>query len=142
MGLYEPDFLLYNTHYKKMGGVAMNCMKCGREVETEQVFCEDCLLDMEKYPVAPGTAVQLPLHRDTSAARKQAPRRRKPSLEEQVKTLKKRTRILAIALTVTALLLLAAAYPAVNFFLRNYHLRPGQNYTTVTHAETQSASVD
>lgn len=142
MGLYEPDFLLYNTHYKKMGGVAMNCMKCGREVETEQVFCEDCLLDMEKYPVAPGTAVQLPLHRDTSAARKQTPRRRKPSLEEQVKTLKKRTRILAIALTVTALLLLAAAYPAVNFFLRNYHLRPGQNYTTVTHAETQSASVD
>lgn len=123
----------------------MNCMKCGREVENEQVFCEDCLLDMEKYPVAPGTAVHLPLRREGSGTRKQLPRRRKVSLEEQVKQLKKRNRILAIALAVTSLLLLAAAYPAVNFFIRNYHLRPGQNYTaitTITPAQTQPAAAD
>ena len=109
----------------------MNCMKCGREVDTEQVFCEDCLLDMEKYPVAPGTAVHLPRRRETSAVRKQPSRRRTPSLEEQVKTLKRRVRILAAALAVTVALLLALIYPAVNYFIKNYHLRPGQNYTTI-----------
>lgn len=122
----------------------MNCMKCGREVETEQVFCEGCLLDMDKYPVAPGTAVHLPLRRENSGVRRQ-PRRRKLSLEEQATSLKKRVRILAVVLTVTVLLLLATIYPAVNFFIRNYHLRPGQNYTavtTITSGNTQSETTD
>nr|MBQ8245344.1 hypothetical protein [Oscillospiraceae bacterium] len=123
----------------------MNCMKCGREVESEQVFCDDCLLDMENYPVPPGAAVQIPLRREAYSPRKQTIRRRKLSLEEQVKLLKKRVRILAIALTVTALLLLAALYPAVNFFIRHYHLRPGQNYTTITATtpvDSQPAAAD
>lgn len=38
----------------------MNCLKCGREIEEGQVFCNDCLVQMAKYPVKPGTAVQLP----------------------------------------------------------------------------------
>ena len=29
----------------------MNCMKCGRETQNEQVFCQDCLQEMEKYIV-------------------------------------------------------------------------------------------
>ena len=109
----------------------MNCMKCGREVESEQVFCEECLLEMKKYPVKPGTAVQLPIRRESSPARKTQPRRRTVSLEEQVRILKKRLWVLTGVLTVTIVLLLALIYPAVNFFIRNYHLRPGQNYTAI-----------
>ena len=31
----------------------MNCLKCGREIEEGQVFCNDCLVQMAKYPVKP-----------------------------------------------------------------------------------------
>ena len=39
---------------------SMNCMKCGREITLGQVFCKDCLVDMENFPIKPGTPVQLP----------------------------------------------------------------------------------
>ena len=38
----------------------MYCMKCGKEVKENQVFCDACLVIMEKYPVKPGTHIQLP----------------------------------------------------------------------------------
>ena len=38
----------------------MQCMKCGRDVESGEVFCELCLEEMQKYPVRPGTAVVIP----------------------------------------------------------------------------------
>ena len=41
----------------------MSCMKCGKEVSEGQVFCEECLTEMERYPVKPGTPVLLP-HRE------------------------------------------------------------------------------
>ena len=37
----------------------MNCMKCGREIGENRVFCDLCLADMEKYPIKPGIAIQL-----------------------------------------------------------------------------------
>lgn len=43
-----------------LGVGCLNCLKCGREIEEGQVFCNDCLVQMAKYPVKPGTAVQLP----------------------------------------------------------------------------------
>ena len=110
----------------------MYCMKCGREVEDEQVFCSDCLVDMEKYPVAPGTVVKLPTRKEPPPSRKPVSRRRKLTPSEQIPILKKRIRRLIAALVVTVLLFLAALYPAVNFFLRHYDLRPGQNYTAIT----------
>ena len=38
----------------------MSCMKCGKEVSEDQVFCPECLAEMERYPVKPGTPVLLP----------------------------------------------------------------------------------
>ena len=35
----------------------MNCMKCGREIALGQVFCKECLADMDQYPIKPGTPV-------------------------------------------------------------------------------------
>ena len=38
----------------------MSCMRCGKETKESQVFCEECLADMERHPVKPGTPIQLP----------------------------------------------------------------------------------
>ena len=120
----------------------MKCMKCGREMELEQSFCPDCLLEMEKYPVDPDAHVHIPVRPAAAPARKSPVRRRGLSPEEQIKKLKKHFRILACVFLVTLALLCAMVYPTVYFFLRNYHLRPGQNYNTVTTAETIEIPLD
>ena len=38
----------------------MNCIRCGKELENEQVFCDECQAEMEQHPVKPGTPIQLP----------------------------------------------------------------------------------
>ena len=38
----------------------MNCMKCGREVEEDQVFCQECLEQMENEPIRISTPVHIP----------------------------------------------------------------------------------
>ncbi len=119
----------------------MTCMKCGRELETEQSFCEDCLLEMKRYPVSPSAVVNLPLRRQDPAPRK-VPKRRSISPEEQVKLLKKRIWVLIGVLAVTAALLLAAVYPTFLFFQRSYYLRPGQNYTAITSTPETAADLD
>lgn len=111
----------------------MNCMKCGREIGEDQVFCNICLEDMEKHPVKPGIAVQLPNRKDSPAVRKSVTKRRQmPNPEERIKKLKKRIRGLTVLWLITLLLLAATAYPTVQFVRDHFSLRPGQNYTTIT----------
>ena len=112
----------------------MGCMKCGRETVSEQVFCPDCLAEMEKYPVRPGTVVQLPPSRKTAAAVKKHPKKRVIPPEEHVKTLAKRCRVLTIALLVVTAIALALAVPAVEHLMED-RFKIGQNYTTVTPTE-------
>jgi hypothetical protein len=111
----------------------MNCMKCGRDISAEQVFCDSCLQTMEKYPVKPDTAVQLPRRSLQGAPKKQPVRRRQIPPEEQVTALKKRCRRLTFAVVLLCLLLLAAG--AVIFL----QMKPdpasipiGRNYTIDT----------
>ena len=114
----------------------MNCLKCGRELEMEQVFCDDCLLEMEKYPVKPGTVVQLPHRRETTNVRKSQFRRKANlPLEDQVKSLRFRVRLLTILLAVVSILLILLSYPAIKEILDEDYL-PGQNYTSFSQAET------
>ena len=61
----------------------MDCMKCGRETEHENVFCPDCLTEMEKYPVRPDTVVLLPRRRESSIIKK-VPKRHTITAEEQI----------------------------------------------------------
>lgn len=107
----------------------MNCLKCGREVPGEQVFCENCLLEMEKYPVKPGTVVQLPRHRD-NAGLKKSPKRRAVPLEEQVKLLRKRLWTQTILLLLALVVILVLAIPAAQYLMED-HFLPGQNYSTI-----------
>ena len=55
-----------------------NCIKCGKELSTTKVFCQECLEIMEKYPVATGTPIVL---HPRSAAVQKAPVKKKPSAE-------------------------------------------------------------
>ena len=108
----------------------MNCIKCGREM-FDGVFCPDCLADMERYPVKPGTVVQLPRRDHSSAARKPYPRKRALPLEEQILILKKRIRTLSVLLILAVALTAALIYPAVSYILDGNALLPGQNYTAI-----------
>ena len=108
----------------------MECMKCGRETPSDQVFCEECLAEMEKYPVKPGTVVLLPRRRENSSVKKLSKRRIIP-LEDQVKVLKKRVRVLTITLII-ALILLSAGGVYMVKHLSEKHFKPGQNYTSVS----------
>ena len=48
----------------------MSCMRCGKDTEDMQVFCAECLADMERYPVKPGTPIQLPVREQKDAAKR------------------------------------------------------------------------
>ena len=107
----------------------MHCLKCGRETDENQVFCQECLLDMEKHPVDSNEVVLLPQRPAAPAAQKPA-RRRTVTPEERIIYLKRRVRLLTVLLLVVILISSALAYPTVQYF-RRYRLRPGQNYTSI-----------
>ncbi len=107
----------------------MNCLKCGRETEAEQVFCEDCHLEMQKYPVKPGTLVFLPRRREAPVLKKM-PKRKAIPLEDQVRSLRQMVKYLVISLVVCICLILSMLYPAIHFWVAD-HYKTGQNYTTI-----------
>ena len=109
----------------------MNCLKCGREIEEGQVFCNDCLVQMAKYPVKPGTAVQLPSRGSCRSKKVHSRRRTKAAPEEQLKALKKRIRILSALLSVCVVLLIVLSVVTLRYMSAN-RLLPGQNYSAVT----------
>ena len=111
----------------------MQCMKCGRDLESGEVFCRECQEVMDKYPVKPGTVVQLPHRPEYNAVKKQVVRRKVVPLEEQVQLLKKLSRRLGTALIVTILIAAVAGYVAVTQFIENRSKQViGQNYSVVS----------
>ena len=111
----------------------MNCMKCGRELTGEGVFCAECLAEMDRYPVRPGTVVHLPRYNSDSSVKKPVPRR-KPHVapEEKVKQLRKLVARLVLALVICTLLLVATGYFAVVHLLETRTVvLPGQNYSAM-----------
>lgn len=86
----------------------MNCMRCGRECENQDVFCPECLEYMAQHPVKPGTVINLPKRSN----RPRPARKRENTPEEQIRWLEKRLdvrgawiAILTVALVVCAGLL-------------------------------------
>jgi len=110
----------------------VNCMKCGRDIEPEQVFCAQCLADMEKYPVRPGTAVQLPRRQETPLYRKVYPKRRPPTPEEQIRRLRKNIRRLWGCLIACFVIIALLIYPFVRELIDSQKQLPGQNYTSTS----------
>ena len=94
----------------------MQCMKCGRKIKDNQVFCEECLNIMDTYPVKPGTPIQLPTPSKTSLPTK--PNRRKSlKPEEQIQRQKLTIRRLTLAL-ILAILAFLVALAAIFWMLK------------------------
>ncbi len=110
----------------------MTCMKCGREIPEDTAFCGECLEGMEKYPVKPGTAVNLPPRKEQSVLRK-TPKRRILAPEEQIKILRGRVRVLAAVVLFLLGVLCFLIKPAVDHYYEE-HLKPGQNYSVMPHS--------
>ena len=88
----------------------MYCLKCGNETQDEKIFCEDCLLLAQRYPIKPGTPIQLPRH---DQPKKNPSQKRTISPEEQVDALRKtlfRTRVLLFLVTVALAAALGIAF--------------------------------
>lgn len=115
----------------------MSCMKCGRDIEENQLFCSSCLEDMARYPVKPGIAIQLPSRTEAPVSRKAAPKRKQPlTPEEQILRLKKRVRRLVFLVILLLFLLAVTIYPTVEYFRSLSFPLPGQNYSTITNTES------
>ena len=88
----------------------MYCLKCGNETQDEKIFCEDCLLLAQRYPIKPGTPIQLPRH---NQQKRTVSQKRTISPEEQVDALKKalfRTRLLLFLVTVALAMALGIVF--------------------------------
>ena len=108
----------------------MNCMKCGRETLEENVFCQDCLTEMEKYPVRPDTVVLLPRRREPSLIKK-LPKRHVPTPEEQITVLRKCVMYLSIILVICITAIVLMFNPTMHYIM-DEHYEIGQNYSSVT----------
>lgn len=119
----------------------MNCMRCGRETTSQQVFCDRCLDDMARHPVKPDVAIHLPNRKTKEAQRKQARhRKRELSAEELVPILRRRIRVLIAAVVILIMMLGAAA--AGVWYANRPPTEPdvpniGQNYQTVESDDTK-----
>ena len=108
----------------------MNCLKCGRE--TDQTFCEGCREEMARYPVKPGTIVQLPKDRAASSPRDNRDWRNEIDLETQIENQKRSIRRLRRAVLILTLLLAAMGIGMFWMLGGKSQPRPGQNYSAVT----------
>ena len=111
----------------------MNCLRCGRETQDEHAFCDQCMESMKKYPVRPGTAVILPRHKETAAARK-AKKHTPPNPKDQIKKLRKQRRRLFVLVLVLLLIVGGlAGFLIYDEFYKKEDLtpKPGQNYVVV-----------
>ena len=113
----------------------MQCMKCGKDTPAGSAFCEECVAQMEKYPIKPGTVVQLPRRSKQVSQKKANARRSAMPPEEQVVRLKRLVRILIILWLVTVLTAAAVGY----WIVKQYEEKtdsylPGQNYSSMTDA--------
>lgn len=107
----------------------MYCMKCGKETTDSQVFCDACLVIMDKYPVKPGTHIQLHPRPEVKPGRSSS-RKRSYTPEEQILRLRRGIKglalallscLLALALTVTLLVHTSQQYRESNAIGKNYN---------------------
>ena len=116
---------MYNVSVK-MGVNAVQCMKCGREIYAGCVFCQECLTEMDKYPIKPGTVVTIPKQPE----KKPVDRRPAVTPEQKIRTLTRRIRILSWVLTLLIALLIAMGALAFTMLEEPEEVPDiGQNYS-------------
>lgn len=117
----------------------MNCMRCGRPAEENQVFCPACLKDTEKHPVKPGTSVYIPPRTSDQAVRKSRPM--PPTPEEQLGQLRKTIRVLVLVLLAVLIAFAISAGLLIHTLGQSEETVPlGQNFGTVQPADISKSS--
>ena len=109
----------------------MGCLKCGRDLEEGQVFCDLCLETMAKFPVNPGTPISLPKPREAAPVRKSSRLKLPPTPEEQVKRLRKRCRWLTAFLVLFLAGCIALGVVSIRLAQESKKPARGQNYSTM-----------
>lgn len=106
----------------------MYCLKCGKEIQDEQVFCASCLDRMAQHPIKPGTAIQI--HNRPAIATSKVLQIETPP-EEQIAYLRKTISRLRAALIALLLLLALAVGHQIHAGLTS-ESEPaiGRNYST------------
>lgn len=113
----------------------MQCLKCGKDTVEKHVFCQDCLSVMEKYPVKPGAAIQIPKRDTANADKKAAARHREPTPSEMIQRLSRMIRWLTAIIAVLSILLLLTAGMVLHLTKETTPTGTiGKNYTTSTSA--------
>lgn len=107
----------------------MECLKCGKTVKDEQVFCPHCLEVMDAYPVKSNIPIQLPPRREQNSPKKARRKKRPLSPEEQIFLLRSRQRRLVAAIALLSFLLCAAVGALLLPELKPEELEWGKNYT-------------
>ena len=111
----------------------MNCIKCGRELRGELVFCGQCKDEMEKYPIKPGTPIHLPVRPEVPEVKKKHREKKKLSPGARIRRLRTSVRLLIIALIVALLAFILTAFLALHLLeQRDHQNQIDQNYHTVT----------
>ena len=108
----------------------MACIKCGRDTENQQYFCESCQEVMQRYPVKPNIAIQLPKHPVSQEPVKR--RRRRLFPEETIEHLRSAVRWEAATIVVLLIALILVSSMLAWEWLQpdDHNVRDfGQNYT-------------
>lgn len=92
----------------------MSCMRCGKETDENQVFCAECLADMERHPVKPGTPIQLPTRRESGTTKRHSFRVAASKWQDKIFLLK----YIIFWMTVLIVLLVAALVLCICMLLR------------------------
>ena len=112
----------------------MFCLKCGVKIQEPQVFCDHCLETMEQYPVKPDAHIHLP-KRDPvpELVKKSSKKKRAPTQEELVSSLKLRVLRLRLAVAVLCFVIcLLGGFLALNLYQQYNEPVAGKNYTIDT----------
>ncbi len=114
----------------------MNCIKCGAEIKEPQVFCENCLTEMEQYPVKPNITVTLPNRAAEDAPKKRSRRQKYTKPEDMVRHLRAQRRILVFALVMVICAFAVVSVMTVQLLdKRQKEPEKGQNYGTMASTE-------
>ena len=117
----------------------MECMKCGRQTDENNVFCKDCLSDMAKYPIKPDTPVVLPQRKKKE---RKSPQKKMVKPEEIIEQLNKKIKRLRICVAVLLLLFAATAgVLAVTMSQDSPKTDLGSNYSTYSSTEATVETV-
>ena len=107
----------------------MKCLKCGKELKDQSVFCKHCLDLMEAYPVKSDVHIHLPNRTETSEPKRLWRKRRKLSVAERLKQLRQANRWLVIAVLVLSLLLILVSAYLGHTLANQKDSNIGKNYT-------------